>query len=375
MRTLTIRAPATTAPPNHRVGWSRPVLAGSPPHTSPHRGRSHAAGGRAGRAARRATAGRPRATTTRPHHRQRARAQPAGRAALDLQAPPPARRATHRRRAEGALAVRPGDGQGGAGATRRHSDNERGTVMRALSTLSSRRGATIGALGPIHARPARTNIGAARPAGRFARARRAAAELPRRGRADRATCRGASTPRHSGGRRGACHGARSDRRRRARAPPRPHPNVGLRQRRAARRDPGRRRPRPRLRFDLETAKQALLARRRRDEPLPAPETPRPTPRRRRPSAPPPVPLLPIHERRALGAFARRHLRAPQRPLDMPHPARIPTAPRRIILGQQRETPPHRANGRGPDTGDCAPMPAKKPSHAPEHWFGLPKRGA
>lgn len=134
-------------------------------------------------------------------------------------------------------------------------------------------------------------------------------------------------------------------------------------------------PRPRLRFDLETAKQALLARRRRDEPLPAPETPRPTPRRRRPSAPPPVPLLPIHERRALGAFARRHLRAPQRPLDMPHPARIPTAPRRIILGQQRETPPHRANGRGPDTGDCAPMPAKKPSHAPEHWFGLPKRGA
>ena len=50
--------------------------------------------------------------------------------------------------------------------------------MRGLSTLPSRRGATVGTLGPIHVRPPRRNIGAPRRAGRLARARRAAAELP-----------------------------------------------------------------------------------------------------------------------------------------------------------------------------------------------------
>ena len=97
-------------------------------------------------------------------------------------------------------------------------------------------------------------------------------------------------------------------RRAARSPPQPEPGLGLRTRRRARRDPGSATDRKaRIRFDLETAKRALMARRRRDEPLPTPATPRPTPRRRRPSAPPPVPLLPIHERRTLGAFARRRL--------------------------------------------------------------------
>lgn len=62
-------------------------------------------------------------------------------------------------------------------------------------------------------------------------------------------------------------------------------------------------PRPRLRFDPQVAAQALQPRQRVTEPIPAADMPRPTPRRRRPSTPPPVEMLPIHERRTLGAFA------------------------------------------------------------------------
>jgi hypothetical protein len=62
-------------------------------------------------------------------------------------------------------------------------------------------------------------------------------------------------------------------------------------------------PRPRLRFDPEVAAQALRTRRRRNEPLPVSDMPRsrPTRRRRTPST---VPLLPIHEPRTRGVFAR-----------------------------------------------------------------------
>ncbi|HEY7932975.1 MAG TPA: hypothetical protein VID48_04040 [Solirubrobacteraceae bacterium] len=62
-------------------------------------------------------------------------------------------------------------------------------------------------------------------------------------------------------------------------------------------------PRPRLRFDPQVASQALQSRQRRTEPIPATGNPRPTPTRRR-RTPPAVPLLPIHERRVRGAFAR-----------------------------------------------------------------------
>ena len=66
-------------------------------------------------------------------------------------------------------------------------------------------------------------------------------------------------------------------------------------------------PKARIRFDLYTAKEALRQNQPSRAPAPAPATakPRPTPRRRRPSTSPPVELLPIHERRTLGAFARR----------------------------------------------------------------------
>lgn len=62
-------------------------------------------------------------------------------------------------------------------------------------------------------------------------------------------------------------------------------------------------PRPRLRFDPQVAAQALRTRRRRYEPLPVNDVPRtrPTRRRRTPST---VPLLPIHEPRSRGVFAR-----------------------------------------------------------------------
>jgi hypothetical protein len=64
-------------------------------------------------------------------------------------------------------------------------------------------------------------------------------------------------------------------------------------------------PRPRLRFDAQLAAQALQGRRRRNEPA-AVEKPQPRPtRRRRP--PTTVPLLPVHEPRTRGLFARwRH---------------------------------------------------------------------
>jgi hypothetical protein len=64
-------------------------------------------------------------------------------------------------------------------------------------------------------------------------------------------------------------------------------------------------PRPRLRFDAQLAAQALQAR-RRNEPTATSEQPRlrPTRRRRTPST---VPLLPVHEPRTRGLFARwRH---------------------------------------------------------------------
>lgn len=64
-------------------------------------------------------------------------------------------------------------------------------------------------------------------------------------------------------------------------------------------------PRPRLRFDAQLAAQALQARRRRNESTAAGERPRPRPTRRRMS--PTVPLLPVHEPRTRGLFARwRH---------------------------------------------------------------------
>ena len=63
-------------------------------------------------------------------------------------------------------------------------------------------------------------------------------------------------------------------------------------------------PRPRLRFDPQIAVQALKTRQRRNEPEPANTARRPGRPRRRPESSS-VPLLPIHERRALGAFARR----------------------------------------------------------------------
>jgi hypothetical protein len=65
-------------------------------------------------------------------------------------------------------------------------------------------------------------------------------------------------------------------------------------------------PRPRLRFDAQLAAQALQARRHRNEPTAGVEKPRPRPtRHRRP--PTAVPLLPVHEPRTRGLFARwRH---------------------------------------------------------------------
>ena len=63
-------------------------------------------------------------------------------------------------------------------------------------------------------------------------------------------------------------------------------------------------PRPRLRFDAQLAAQALQARRRRSEPTTTSKQPRPPRRRRTPST---VPLLPVHEPRTRGLFARwRH---------------------------------------------------------------------
>jgi hypothetical protein len=61
-------------------------------------------------------------------------------------------------------------------------------------------------------------------------------------------------------------------------------------------------PRPRLRFDPEVAAQALRTR-RRNQPVPVSATPRPRPTRRR-RTPSTVPLLPIHEPRTRGIFAR-----------------------------------------------------------------------
>jgi hypothetical protein len=107
-------------------------------------------------------------------------------------------------------------------------------------------------------------------------------------------------------------------------------------------------PRPRLRFDLAIATQAFRARQRRNGLVPVSDTPRPRPTRRR-RTPSSVPLLPIHEPRSRGLFAFSRP-ALKRALTMRYQANIPTTPRRIISGQQQEAPPHRANGRGPDTG-------------------------
>jgi hypothetical protein len=63
-------------------------------------------------------------------------------------------------------------------------------------------------------------------------------------------------------------------------------------------------PRPRLRFDLTTATQAFQAR-RHNEPAVLSETRRPRPTRRR-RTPPAVPLLPVHEPRTRGILARWH---------------------------------------------------------------------
>ncbi|MGH2904135.1 MAG: hypothetical protein ACRDK7_11215 [Solirubrobacteraceae bacterium] len=63
-------------------------------------------------------------------------------------------------------------------------------------------------------------------------------------------------------------------------------------------------PKPRLRFDPEVAKQALQARNRRREPEPMQtKGPRPGRPRRHPAAST-VPLLPVHEPRSRGIFAR-----------------------------------------------------------------------
>jgi hypothetical protein len=63
-------------------------------------------------------------------------------------------------------------------------------------------------------------------------------------------------------------------------------------------------PRPRLRFDLTTATQAFQTR-RRNQPAATNETPRPRPTGRR-RTPPAVPLLPVHEPRTRGILARWH---------------------------------------------------------------------
>jgi hypothetical protein len=62
-------------------------------------------------------------------------------------------------------------------------------------------------------------------------------------------------------------------------------------------------PRSRLRFDLTTATQAFQARRRRNEPAATSDKPRPRPTRRR-RTPPAVPLLPVHEPRTRGILSR-----------------------------------------------------------------------
>jgi hypothetical protein len=63
-------------------------------------------------------------------------------------------------------------------------------------------------------------------------------------------------------------------------------------------------PRPRLRFDAQLAAQALQIRRRNNEPPATGDKSRPRPTRRHPPAR--VPLLPVHEPRTRGLFARWH---------------------------------------------------------------------
>jgi hypothetical protein len=173
--------------------------------------------------------------------------------------------------------------------------------MRALSTLPSRRSATIGALGPIHGRPPRTNTGAPRPTGRLARARRAAAELPPNAveqiaqrvvqllRLEGQTIDGspASGPE--------LLNAAELARRFGLTRTWVYENAGRLG--AIQLSDG---PRPRLRFDPQVAAQAL---RRRGEPVPAIEAPRPAPARRR-RTPTDVTLLPVYDPRARAAFAR-----------------------------------------------------------------------
>jgi hypothetical protein len=64
-------------------------------------------------------------------------------------------------------------------------------------------------------------------------------------------------------------------------------------------------PRPRLRFDPQTAAQALQIRQRRGKPPVPSEVLRPGGTRRR-RTPPAVPLLPVYEPRTRGIFARWH---------------------------------------------------------------------
>jgi len=174
--------------------------------------------------------------------------------------------------------------------------------MRALSTLPARRGGTISTLGPIHPHPPRTNTGEPRPAGRLARARRAAAELPPDA-VEQIAQRVVQLLR--------LEGQTID------ASPASGPEL-LNAAQLARRfgltrtwvyeNAGRLGaiqlsdgPRPRLRFDPQVAAQAL---RRRDEPVPTIEPPRPAPAQRR-RTPTNVNLLPVYDPRSRAAFAPR----------------------------------------------------------------------
>lgn len=174
--------------------------------------------------------------------------------------------------------------------------------MRALSTLPSRRSATIGALGPIHGRPPRTNTGAPRPTGRLARARRAAAELPPNA-VEQIAQRVVQLLRLEGQTIDGSPASGSELLNAAELARRfgltrtwVYENAGRLG--AIQLSDG---PRPRLRFDPQVAAQAL---RRRGEPAPVIEPPRPAPARRR-RTPTDVTLLPVYDPRSRAAFARR----------------------------------------------------------------------
>jgi hypothetical protein len=107
-------------------------------------------------------------------------------------------------------------------------------------------------------------------------------------------------------------------------------------------------PRPRLRFDPEVAGPALQNRRRGNKPLPAREEPRtrPTRRRRTPST---VPLLPIHEPRSRGVFARwrpAHRKGNNQAIS----SQFPVHPTGYNFKTKTTSAPDRTNGRGPTLG-------------------------